>query len=1230
LFLQLDQASIKDLLAKTDSKAIRGQNGVVSLSLENNKFNDIQIVAAHLCDSGLGVAFRNHDQALLKYLVNSTRQRKQGTAPRKTPGNSWKPGDQAAAAQMLQALQQLTEEYVSRRFGDFIRTAADDLLHAADSARSNKDQTDLLFASSRLGKDHAGLLKLLIQEINTKFSGMTNPREGHKTGEDELDLVDQEEFDEWIVIIGIARKFDDKLLATISRFERILNDITERDLGNEESPFSPYSLLWSFKEALEPLGFAKVAKVELYKAYQAAILAHLPELLEQINQTFLNKGIQESASYKPVSRPRTNSHALPQTDIDQAADEIARVHQKEDIIGALSSLSPHSTVSPLNQLRRNFRPKAGTHRGITANEEQVLQLLESMPAQQYQSIAERIKELIASESGGSADDIVFDDATRNSIETTESLVSSIEQDEFVGRELRSFIADLEIPLIKESLAHPMLLNDPDHPGRKLLQLAGDLAPFISSGQNDASNQPLLESLNQIKNLMKKKGHTDLPVIEKRMETLLKLQKQQFDENISLVLRSAQLEETRQRAQTFVLQFLENELTPDPVPSVIENLLQLGWAGLLAKTATTKSKQSKAWKGYSGVFNQLKSAFVAGTKTTPLPPAEVEHLTDNLSSGFQEYPVFSDKSNTFIAQLSEALTAESDSYPALADSQVVFSRETLIPFLPDYDPESETTEQIVAPPDLAPWIDQAKNIKIGDWIVEHIRQDQTKLLNLGWKSTNSHRFVFVDGGGHKALDIPLVEFAQALKERRYSLLENGQLPLVDRAVHRLLQQTFDQFRSESDKDELTGLLSRKAFQRLLSDALAKTRREEQQHVFITVDIDQFKMVNDICGIEGGDGLLIAVAGLLNTYSPRDAQLARVGDDEFGILINNCPIQRGYEIAERQRLAIESFKYNWDDTALSITSSVGVVRVDNTITSITDLINASVAACNLARQEGRNCTRIYQPTAEEYTSRQKLIKSVPVIEKAIEKDHLKLFGQLITPIAKDSQEKDHYEILLRVYDEDDNLTNPVQFIQAAEQFDRMRIVDRWVINSVFAWMNKHHAQLPNNECFSVNVSAQTFTDQGFSEFIHKKFSEVAFPAERIAFEITETAFVSNMERVKSIINEIKTHGCQFYLDDFGSGYSSYSYLKEFPVDVVKIDGIFVKDMLTEKSSYAMVKSITEVAHFMDKKVVAEFVSSVEILNALQHIGVDFAQGYAVGKPCDINELIIGNSPSMQAAR
>lgn len=349
------------------------------------------------------------------------------------------------------------------------------------------------------------------------------------------------------------------------------------------------------------------------------------------------------------------------------------------------------------------------------------------------------------------------------------------------------------------------------------------------------------------------------------------------------------------------------------------------------------------------------------------------------------------------------------------------------------------------------------------------------------------------------------------------------------------------------------------------------------------------------------------------------MARTGDDEFAALIEYCTLDEGFQIAEIQRRALEDLKFSWDGISVLVTVSIGIVAIDNTTPYSTPLLQAAASACSLTKQEGGNATRIYQETDHDIERRNRMIRAVPVIEEALKKNRLSIFTQIIKPVFMGEGEPTYHELLLRVMDDKDRFCVPGEFIQAAEYYNRMRLVDRWMVDHFFSWLERHYQQLNGEADFSLNLSVQSLTDPGFASFLLAKVDSIPFPAAHLAFEITETALAQQLDKAVQLLGALRERGCRVFLDDFGSGYASYSSLKDLPVDVIKIDGAFVKDMLTEKSSYAMVKSVTEIAHFLNKKVVAEYVESEGILVALQELEVDFVQGFAVGKPTTIQDLL-----------
>lgn len=497
-----------------------------------------------------------------------------------------------------------------------------------------------------------------------------------------------------------------------------------------------------------------------------------------------------------------------------------------------------------------------------------------------------------------------------------------------------------------------------------------------------------------------------------------------------------------------------------------------------------------------------------------------------------------------------------------------------------------------------------------------------MLTLAWCDDAKSRYVFVDGSGVKALDYQRSELLERIKTTQIAIIEDHGLPMVERAVERALKEGYGRMREESDQDSVTGLQNRRAFQRDLNRLLNSQEQVGRRHLLICMDVDKFTLINDLCGMEGGDQFLARLAGICNSLISHPGAVSRTGDNEFSILLEQCSLDRGYAIAESLRMAIEQFRFEWADQQISVTVSIGITEIESGTGHPDEVNHAAHSACAEAKREGRNRCCCYQHEGEVFAQKKRLAQSVPLIEKALEDNRLELHGQLIKPVFQDEGLSLHHEILLRRLDDGNKPSSPYEFILAAEQYERMRAVDRWVVQRFFSWAREAldgDRQLELGG-FSINLSGQSMTDETLIPFIREQVANSPIPPDRLAFEITETAMVSQMDQARKLMDEVKGMGCQFYLDDFGSGYASYSYLKEFPVDVVKIDGIFVKDLDKDLVSRAMVKSITEVAHHMNKQVIAEYVENEAILNTLAELEVDYAQGYSIGYPTALDKLFV----------
>jgi len=419
--------------------------------------------------------------------------------------------------------------------------------------------------------------------------------------------------------------------------------------------------------------------------------------------------------------------------------------------------------------------------------------------------------------------------------------------------------------------------------------------------------------------------------------------------------------------------------------------------------------------------------------------------------------------------------------------------------------------------------------------------------------------------------------------------------------------------QASHDLLTGLYNRRKFEEYLEEILINVREEDRHHALFYLDLDNFKIVNDTCGHIAGDELLKQLPALFHEVLRSGDIIARLGGDEFGIILENCAIQQAANIADKIRQRIKDYRFIWDDRTFEIGVSIGVIAINADNAEMSQVLSSADVACYAAKDSGRNRVHIYEPSDKAVSERYGQMHWTARISKALEENRFQLYQQPIVGVT--SKGRSHLEILLRMIDEDGNVIPPGAFMPAAERYGLMPDIDRWVIHEVFKFMGRDDPTDPiknTDRVFAINLSGDSINDSGLLDYVLEQKKRQNISLTNVCFEITETVAISNLSKATIFINELKKHGCQFALDDFGSGLSSFAYLKNLPVDYLKIDGSFVRDISRDQIDRTMVESIQHVGKVMSLVTIAEHVEDEVTLNILEEIGVDYVQGYHLGRP------------------
>ena len=401
--------------------------------------------------------------------------------------------------------------------------------------------------------------------------------------------------------------------------------------------------------------------------------------------------------------------------------------------------------------------------------------------------------------------------------------------------------------------------------------------------------------------------------------------------------------------------------------------------------------------------------------------------------------------------------------------------------------------------------------------------------------------------------------------------------------------------QASHDALTGLVNRREFEQRVEQALNLAKLDHQVHALCYLDLDRFKIVNDTCGHVAGDELLRQITGLLQEKIRKADTLARLGGDEFGILLNQCPLEQALRVANTLRECVQAFRFVWQEQVFTIGASIGLVSIDAESESLAEIISAADAACYTAKHRGRNRVYVAQTDDQERLQQRGEMQWVNRITQALENDHFCLYAQPIAAVTSESQEGNHDEVLIRLQDEQENLTPPMAFIPAAERYDLMHLIDRWVVRTLF----EHWSAVVSDDqsIYAINLSGSSINDDQFIDFLHEQFALHPISPQRLCFEITETVAIANLTKASQSIQELQRLGCRFALDDFGAGMSSFAYLKSLLVDYLKIDGSFIRNIVENDVDDAIVSAIIQIGNVMGIRTIAEFVENDAILDRIR---------------------------------
>ena len=832
-------------------------------------------------------------------------------------------------------------------------------------------------------------------------------------------------------------------------------------------------------------------------------------------------------------------------------------------------------------------------------------------------LAERLRH----SSGDSRRGLAATDVDR--LQVIENLVASVQQDDLITEGVKQWVKQMELTLSKLATVEPEFLNSSPHQPHSAMAVLDQLAKLGNTGdESEGIDREVGRRVDELMQRVVNDFDNDPGVFDevlKNLHPLVEKQTRAYRGNFERTVRQSEGQQKLVNARRAVLDVLTRRVAEREVPNLFLELLTPGWRNLMVHAYLRHGPESAEWRRNLEVADRIVTAL---TGDRPASAAEARELVNVVRAGLESISFEPSKREPLLARLADALASGNvreleRKRVRRADVAGVLELESVLPQA-DPEPVGEDDES------RAQWrraLAQARKLQVGDWLAYTDNAGRPRILTLAFVGESHSSFVLVNRKGIKVREFALREMADAMQRGIVTLLDEFDLPLTERATHRMLQNMHNQLAYQASHDELTGLINRREFERKLEALLATAKSDDFQHVLLYLDLDQFKVINSTSGHSAGDELLKQVSARMK-HALRGSRntLARLGGDEFAVLLDRTSADEGRAIAERLLEALRELKFEVEGRLYSTTASIGVVQFDSSAETATGVLRQADSACFAAKDAGRARLHFYERDDEQMRARHGAMEWAVQIDKAIAEERLQLNYQPITPVRRDEGSEEHFELLLTMIDEQGNTVAPADFIAAAETYNRMGPVDRWVVKAALEWMGEHRAELERIGGFSINISGQSINDESFADYVLRQFSLTRVPTGKVCFEVTETAAIGNINSAIGFMNKMKLIGCRFSLDDFGTGLSSYSYLRNLPVDYIKIDGVFVRDLPNNPGDYAVVKSINEIAHFMGKLTVAEYVENDAILAQLREIGVDYAQGYGIGRPKPLKDFVL----------
>ena len=986
---------------------------------------------------------------------------------------------------------------------------------------------------------------------------------------DAWNLVDDSEIDDQLDAQRLVRGLRDKLSQQERYTTHCLNRLSGEQPRDSDHPLSLEFLIRKVQHGLLLKQQTPLSRRVFLNTALPVLNDTLPGYLQALTAVFKAHKIEPLPEQHKLLRPQPSQRQTQQRAAGNAPYQAFQQLRQTQQAGEPSTPATNQAHSvPPTQLFNELSAKLTQNQ--TTGQWQVATLFNALSDQGY----------------------ALSNQQREDASLVGDLFSALEQESNIALGVKPALRRLLVPVLQAALQDPAAFADPTHPVRTTLDRFLRLC-----AASDPPNKLLEARLGQLAEQICQDydGEPDVfSQADEELNELFAVQQRAYRNNTERVMQLHRGRDTLEQARQQLAESLLEQF-PQRIPKVLLDWLDVGWQQLLVNQLIRDGDSSFGLRSDMAI-TALLGRWLQDPQTQ-LEPAEqiartyeVNHLLSILRRRMESFMPGQYQHVALLEQLQRQL---------LGEEQVEFTQ------TPTAQASPATTE---LGPENQRWLERITSLNQGD----HLLTAEGQSLQLAWRNPERDRYVLVDKQGRETGTFRAQQLADQLADGRLEIsdAEASSDSPIQKTLQDIVGRLYHEIAHVRSHDELTGLLNRRSFEVAVAHCLS----DNQPHVFLLLHIDSFILLNHKAGRVAGDACLRQLAGMLTEAIPKTAKVARIGGVDFAIVLTNHEAQQALALAEQLRLAVEQQGFNWQEQQHNLSLSIGLVEA-SAHHDVANILCDLQTAANQAKESGRNRVHRYQPEDDRENS--DLLNIAAQVDDIVLHEQLSLRLQQIAPLVADSTELPHYELLLVM--ENDLLL--ADFITAAERYQRMPKVDRWVLSSIFKALAANPQVWQFSSSVSINLSGSSLNDDRLLGFIESLFEQYAVAPERICFEITETAAVASLAKTADLVRQLQRAGCRFSIDDFGIGYSSFDYLKRLPVDYVKIDGSFVKDIEHSPSDLAMVKSINDIAHALGRKTIAEYVESDAIREQLRKVGVDYIQGYAVEKPKPLQKWLRG---------